>query len=148
MTAEGEADDHTFRMFCFGIHCLQLFSGKYLFLEARQYLHAEVTNNVLLQRKRSLCRIQGIESNSNSAFSAQLHSPSLSPSSLPQDASKTSSRCLMRYGMAVGSVLVGVLQGKCPAFDVWGKTVNLASRMEVFRISRIQRHNNIECHII
>ena len=36
-----------------------------------------------------------------------------------------------RSNIASGPVTVGVLPGKCPAFDVWGKTVNLASRMEV-----------------
>ena len=37
----------------------------------------------------------------------------------------------MRYGIADGPVTAGVLSGKCPAFDVWGSTVNLASRMKV-----------------
>eukprot|EP00670_Eutreptiella_braarudii_P025018 CAMPEP_0174379242 /NCGR_PEP_ID=MMETSP0811_2-20130205/122584_1 /TAXON_ID=73025 ORGANISM="Eutreptiella gymnastica-like, Strain CCMP1594" /NCGR_SAMPLE_ID=MMETSP0811_2 /ASSEMBLY_ACC=CAM_ASM_000667 /LENGTH=1177 /DNA_ID=CAMNT_0015531721 /DNA_START=78 /DNA_END=3611 /DNA_ORIENTATION=- len=39
-------------------------------------------------------------------------------------------RCIMRYGIAAGPITAGVLQGKTPMFDVWGKTVNLASRME------------------
>ena len=38
--------------------------------------------------------------------------------------------CIMRYGIAAGPVTAGVLQGKTPMFDIWGKTVNLASRME------------------
>eukprot|EP00669_Euglena_mutabilis_P002621 TRINITY_DN132_c0_g1_i1.p1 TRINITY_DN132_c0_g1~~TRINITY_DN132_c0_g1_i1.p1 ORF type:complete len:999 (-),score=276.51 TRINITY_DN132_c0_g1_i1:532-3528(-) len=38
--------------------------------------------------------------------------------------------CVMRYGMAAGPITAGVLQGKTPLFDIWGKTVNLASRME------------------
>ena len=38
--------------------------------------------------------------------------------------------CLMRYGIAAGPVTAGVLQGKTPMFDIWGKTVNLGSRME------------------
>ena len=38
--------------------------------------------------------------------------------------------CLMRYGIAAGPITGGVLQGKTPMFDIWGKTVNLASRME------------------
>eukprot|EP00667_Euglena_gracilis_P007389 EG_transcript_7461 len=36
----------------------------------------------------------------------------------------------MRYGVASGPITAGVLQGKTPLFDIWGKTVNLASRME------------------
>jgi len=39
-------------------------------------------------------------------------------------------RCIMRYGIAAGPITAGVLPGKTPLFDVWGKTVNLASRME------------------
>eukprot|EP00667_Euglena_gracilis_P001456 EG_transcript_1455 len=39
-------------------------------------------------------------------------------------------RCLMSYGIAAGPVTAGVLQGKNPMFDIWGKTVNLASRMQ------------------
>eukprot|EP00667_Euglena_gracilis_P001506 EG_transcript_1506 len=38
--------------------------------------------------------------------------------------------CIMRYGLAAGPLTAGVLQGKTPLFDIWGKTVNLASRME------------------
>ena len=38
--------------------------------------------------------------------------------------------CVMLYGIASGPVNAGVLQGKTPAFDIWGKTVNLASRMQ------------------
>jgi len=38
--------------------------------------------------------------------------------------------CIMSYGIASGPVIAGVLQGKSPMFDIWGKTVNLASRME------------------
>jgi len=36
----------------------------------------------------------------------------------------------MSYGIASGPVIAGVLQGKSPMFDIWGKTVNLASRMQ------------------
>ena len=43
-------------------------------------------------------------------------------------------KCKMRYGVAVGAVITGVLQGKCPTFDAYGKTVKLASVMEVWEI--------------
>lgn len=39
-------------------------------------------------------------------------------------------QCAMRYGIAMGPLVAGVLQLKTPAFDIWGRTVNLASRME------------------
>ena len=47
-----------------------------------------------------------------------------------QEASAPVARCIMRYGIATGPVTAGVLQGKAPMFDIWGKTVNLASRLE------------------
>eukprot|EP00667_Euglena_gracilis_P000724 EG_transcript_725 len=39
-------------------------------------------------------------------------------------------QCVMSYGLAVGKLVAGVLAGRCPMFDIWGATVNLASRMQ------------------
>eukprot|EP00667_Euglena_gracilis_P000216 EG_transcript_216 len=39
-------------------------------------------------------------------------------------------QCIMSYGLAVGKLVAGVLAGRCPMFDIWGGTVNLASRMQ------------------
>jgi class 3 adenylate cyclase len=36
----------------------------------------------------------------------------------------------MRVGIATGAVVSGVIGTKVPAFDLWGDTVNLASRLE------------------
>lgn len=36
----------------------------------------------------------------------------------------------IRVGIATGSVISGVLSLKRPAYDLWGETVNLASRLE------------------
>lgn len=36
----------------------------------------------------------------------------------------------MRVGMSVGALMGGVIGAKKPVFDVWGDTVNEASRME------------------
>eukprot|EP00668_Euglena_longa_P011033 GGOE01013385.1.p1 GENE.GGOE01013385.1~~GGOE01013385.1.p1 ORF type:complete len:369 (-),score=149.66 GGOE01013385.1:1066-2172(-) len=47
-----------------------------------------------------------------------------------EDGSGPLVHCIMRYGLAMGPITAGVLQGKTPLFDIWGKTVNLASRME------------------
>jgi class 3 adenylate cyclase len=38
--------------------------------------------------------------------------------------------CAMSYGVSSGPIIAGVLQGRSPMFDIWGPTVNLASRME------------------
>eukprot|EP00667_Euglena_gracilis_P001000 EG_transcript_1000 len=39
-------------------------------------------------------------------------------------------QCIMSYGLAFGKLVAGVLAGRCPMFDIWGATVNLASRMQ------------------
>ncbi|XP_061587651.1 adenylate cyclase type 8 isoform X2 [Cololabis saira] len=45
----------------------------------------------------------------------------------------------LRIGMAHGSVVAGVIGAKKPQYDIWGKTVNLSSRMDSTGVSgRIQ----------
>ena len=144
MTAEGEADDHTFRMFCFGLDCLQLFSGTYLLPDAKIFLDFNADKNILLQRKASQATIGGgdmgaMSRSTSAAKFANSRCPSAvtisgaAPTPSFLGVSRKRTQCPMRYGMNSGQVLVGVLTGKCPAFDVWGKNVNLASRMEVYK---------------
>ncbi|XP_060899547.1 adenylate cyclase type 8 [Labrus mixtus] len=42
----------------------------------------------------------------------------------------------LRIGMAHGSVVAGVIGAKKPQYDIWGKTVNLSSRMDSTGVSR------------
>ncbi|XP_038573159.1 adenylate cyclase type 8 isoform X1 [Micropterus salmoides] len=47
----------------------------------------------------------------------------------------------LRIGLAHGSVVAGVIGAKKPQYDIWGKTVNLASRMDSTGVSgKIQVH--------
>jgi class 3 adenylate cyclase len=39
-----------------------------------------------------------------------------------------------RIGIAVGPLVAGVISSKRPKFDIWGDTVNTASRMEMFGV--------------
>ncbi|XP_034534624.1 adenylate cyclase type 8-like isoform X2 [Notolabrus celidotus] len=41
----------------------------------------------------------------------------------------------LRIGMAHGSVVAGVIGAKKPQYDIWGKTVNLSSRMDSTGVS-------------
>jgi len=101
----------------------QVFSGQYVHPDGSQWLQHLAENNALFsgsqgfnRRKRSITNRSSQSSrNNDERFSGE--KPSFS-------------KCPMRYGIAKGAVVAGVLPGRCPAFDVWGQTVNLACRME------------------
>lgn len=38
--------------------------------------------------------------------------------------------CVLLSGLNMGGVLAGVIGARKPHFDIWGNTVNVASRME------------------
>ena len=70
---------------------------------------------------------------------ASIHSSVVSGVTAKSSGKGSSFRCAMRYGIAVGPVTMGVLPGERPMFDVWGKTVNLAARMEVRGVLGLRR---------
>ena len=128
--AEGSrepAGSASLRMLQFASVCAQVFSGKYLHPEAGQCLQAIAATSAVLRKEQR--RAMAAQRRRSGASSAQLSSARGSQAA--GESVPASGKCAMRYGVACGPVTVGVLQGKCPAFDVWGKTVNLASRMEV-----------------
>eukprot|EP00667_Euglena_gracilis_P000479 EG_transcript_479 len=63
---------------------------------------------------------------------SETHRTMSNTSSLQTDTTAGDSKvqCIMSYGLAVGKLVAGVLAGRCPMFDIWGGTVNLASRMQ------------------
>eukprot|EP00667_Euglena_gracilis_P003367 EG_transcript_3376 len=114
----------------------------------------EVLN--LFQPRAAKKKAAGSSSKDNATTTAPSSAPTGAPSTAPRQSVATGSgqsaavsdnksvtsantdpygsspkvRCIMAYGIAAGPVTAGVLQGKSPMFDIWGKTVNLASRMQ------------------
>jgi len=109
-------------MLLFANCCAQVFSGRYNHSEDGAIL--DVASRALFSRRRG-----GKGPAEELEDPRQRYLPGATPSG---DAATdlTDVHCVMRYGVATGPVTAGVLQGKTPLFDVWGKTVNLASRME------------------
>jgi class 3 adenylate cyclase len=114
----------TVRTLKFASAVAQIFSGRYLHPDMGQCLAFISEKSSLLKREIKLAkRLKSMQSSSHDSSSNMCSSNSGTGS--------THSKCPMRYGIAKGPVMTGVLPGKCPVFDIWGKTVNLACRMEV-----------------
>eukprot|EP00667_Euglena_gracilis_P012321 EG_transcript_12642 len=126
----------TMDMMLFASACAQVFSNRFLHPDEGTIL-ADVVTRVL--RKKNLLRGPAAEARA----AAIPRRPSGIGYGAPRDAAGVATtteedlkaggplvHCIMRYGLATGPITAGVLQGKTPLFDIWGKTVNLASRME------------------
>eukprot|EP00667_Euglena_gracilis_P000539 EG_transcript_539 len=117
-------------MLTFASCCAQVFSTRYLHPDSAAVLGTVAKTLFGSSRKP---KPEGKETKvpedvAPRVSSIQYDNPSM-PSG-PLDADSAAVQCVMRYGVASGPITAGVLQGKTPLFDIWGKTVNLASRME------------------
>eukprot|EP00667_Euglena_gracilis_P001392 EG_transcript_1391 len=114
--------------------CAQLFSTRYLHPESAAVLGLVArtlfspTKKLGDQRKDPKEQSEEFPPRTKTTSQIQYDNPSISGG--PPDLAGPSVQCVMRYGVASGPITAGVLQGKTPLFDIWGKTVNLASRME------------------
>eukprot|EP00668_Euglena_longa_P026986 GGOE01033772.1.p1 GENE.GGOE01033772.1~~GGOE01033772.1.p1 ORF type:complete len:1150 (-),score=409.26 GGOE01033772.1:1107-4556(-) len=125
----------TMDMMLFASSCAQVFSNRFLHPDEGTIL-AEVVTRML--KKKNL--LKGIIAKQEAQMATIPKRPSLISYGHPKDAAGVPPvaednrgpvvHCIMRYGLAMGPITAGVLQGKTPLFDIWGKTVNLASRME------------------
>eukprot|EP00668_Euglena_longa_P011075 GGOE01013432.1.p1 GENE.GGOE01013432.1~~GGOE01013432.1.p1 ORF type:complete len:1134 (+),score=292.86 GGOE01013432.1:137-3403(+) len=114
-------------MLLFASSCAQLFSHRYIHPEDGNVL--TIVHDTLFGKKRS--------GKGSEELGSQLRRvPSkigYGNPALPDAAAagvELEVQCVMRYGVSNGPITAGILPGKVPLFDVWGKTVNLASRME------------------
>eukprot|EP00667_Euglena_gracilis_P000689 EG_transcript_688 len=117
-------------MLLFASSCAQLFSHRYLHPEDGNVLNT-VHMALFGPQKQSAAGAEATPGPlrrlpSNIAYS----NPALGGSGGAGDGEAPPAQCVMRYGVSNGPATAGVLPGKVPLFDVWGKTVNLASRME------------------
>eukprot|EP00667_Euglena_gracilis_P000719 EG_transcript_719 len=122
----------TIDLMLFASACAQVFSNRFLHPDEGTLL-ADVAVRVL--KKKNI--LKGPEPVKAAAYPRR---PSVIGYGHPKDAAGVAPaaddgsgplvHCIMRYGLALGPLTAGVLQGKTPLFDIWGKTVNLASRME------------------
>eukprot|EP00668_Euglena_longa_P038145 GGOE01049129.1.p1 GENE.GGOE01049129.1~~GGOE01049129.1.p1 ORF type:complete len:1162 (-),score=412.06 GGOE01049129.1:1427-4474(-) len=122
-------------MMLFASACAQVFSNRFLHPDEGTIL-AEVVTRML--RKKNL--LKGSATSQEARAATIPKRPSIISYGHPMDAAGVPAaaedgsgplvHCIMRYGLAMGPITAGVLQGKTPLFDIWGKTVNLASRME------------------
>eukprot|EP00668_Euglena_longa_P027006 GGOE01033798.1.p1 GENE.GGOE01033798.1~~GGOE01033798.1.p1 ORF type:complete len:1151 (-),score=392.90 GGOE01033798.1:281-3733(-) len=123
----------TMDLMLFASACAQVFSNRFLHPDEGTIL-SEVVTRVL--KKKNI--LKGSSAQETKATIPRR--PSVIAYGHPKDAAGVPAvaedgrgpvvHCIMRYGLAMGPITAGVLQGKTPLFDIWGKTVNLASRME------------------
>ena len=123
-----EQDNCCMAMLNFAACCAQIFGSRFCHPNQGDILLAIASRNMLNKKKKTV----------RLASASEAEGPADGDAAAPGAHSATA-QCAMRYGIAAGPLTAGVLQGKTPMFDIWGKTVNLASRMESTGVSgRIQ----------
>eukprot|EP00668_Euglena_longa_P037825 GGOE01048731.1.p1 GENE.GGOE01048731.1~~GGOE01048731.1.p1 ORF type:complete len:1179 (-),score=398.21 GGOE01048731.1:1036-4452(-) len=124
-------------MLLFASCCNQIFSNRFLHPAEADILDM-VVRNVLAQKAPSALG-QATKLTSASQLAQIPDRPALISYGDPKEAVQAGVvdeegvppvHCIMRYGLSLGPITAGVLQGRLPLFDIWGPTVNLASRME------------------
>eukprot|EP00667_Euglena_gracilis_P001022 EG_transcript_1022 len=108
--------------------CAQLFSTRYLHPDHAAVL-GTVAQALFGSRDKRKKVVEDAELQRLPTSTIQYANPSM-PNGAVEDPDSPGVQCVMRYGVASGPITAGVLQGKTPLFDIWGKTVNLASRLE------------------
>uniref|UniRef100_A0A7S4G4S8 Guanylate cyclase domain-containing protein n=1 Tax=Eutreptiella gymnastica TaxID=73025 RepID=A0A7S4G4S8_9EUGL len=136
----------THDMVTFASYCAQIFSRRYRHPDAGAILSLIAGKALVAKSNRRTVRMAGDRGNKRPSVTSAAGSSKYSfgagsgtgtsrtsqdgPGGLQRGDEAAAPHCVMRYGVACGPVTAGVLQGKAPLFDVWGKTVNLASRLE------------------
>eukprot|EP00668_Euglena_longa_P026575 GGOE01033266.1.p1 GENE.GGOE01033266.1~~GGOE01033266.1.p1 ORF type:complete len:1185 (+),score=424.15 GGOE01033266.1:254-3556(+) len=111
-------------MLLFASCCNQIFSNRFIHPEEADILDV-VVRNVLAQKASS------VAGTPTSQVASARERPLLRAQDTPKDEGGVPPvHCIMRYGLSLGPITAGVLHGRLPLFDIWGPTVNLASRME------------------
>jgi class 3 adenylate cyclase len=127
---ESVHDNSTLDMMLFASCCVQLFGQRFVHPDEGTIMDTVAHN--LFERKQHTKMPEVVLTPGRPTPAAVMTKPAAAPADgnpmAPMFIPKT--HCTMRYGVSAGPITAGVLQGKTPLFDIWGRTVNLASRME------------------
>ena len=128
---DGTSDEsHALRTLRFASDCVQVFSGNYTHPDQVQSLKAIAKHSAILTHEQRATNRRANRTRESSEVPSTMSGNTASTGASSGGEYGNRFQCAMRYGIASGPITMGVLQGKRPNFDVWGKTVNMAARME------------------